>query len=197
MLKARSMHQSMTVMADNPKFEGYKWKGLLSHNDESAYGQWARKFLDRINWDALCEYASRLYNDENCTISPQYTMGGRHVVRRICFERGTKWIARVRITTTLNGNEGSRLLQREVDCIQLVRERTSVPVPTIFGYNASAKNKIGAPFMLMECFSGNVGVDLSGVAIPAQCKAYFHQEMARFQVNCSGTSGRRTALMIH
>lgn len=129
--------------------------------------------------------------------APQYTMGGRHMVRRICFERGTKWIARVRITTTLNENEGSHLLQREVDCIQLVRERTSVPVPTIFGYNASAKNKIGAPFMLMECFSGNVGVDLSGVAIPAQCKAFFHQEMARFQVNCSGTSGGRTALMIH
>ena len=76
MLKARSMHQSMTVMADNPKFEGYKWKGLLSHNDESAYGQWARKFLDRINWDALCEYASRLYNDENCKISPAVHDGG-------------------------------------------------------------------------------------------------------------------------
>lgn len=70
--------------------------------------------------------------------------------------------------------------------MQLVKERTSVPVPTVFGYVASAKNEVGAPFMLMECLSGNVGVDLSGVEIPTQHRASFHKEMARFQVRRSG-----------
>ena len=118
------------------------------------------------------------------------------MVRRIDFQRGTIWIARVRITSPSNEDEASCLLQREVDCIQLVKERIRVPVPTIFGYIASARNKIGAPFMLMECLPGNVGLDLSGVVIPAQYKAFFHKEMARFQVSCSGMLGGRPALMI-
>ncbi|CAD6565669.1 MAG: hypothetical protein ASARMPREDX12_006713 [Alectoria sarmentosa] len=172
-------------MTDKRDFEGYKWNGKSSHIEDSPYGQCIQRLLDRINWDALCQYASRLHDDEDCTISPQFTMGGRHMVRRVIFQSGTRWIARVRITTTMNEDEGSRLLQREVDCIQLVQERTSVPVPTIFGYIASARNVIGAPFMLMECLSGNVGVDLSGVEIPAQHKASFHREMARFQTEIS------------
>lgn len=71
--------------------------------------------------------------------------------------------------------------------MQLVKERTSVPVPAVFGYITSAKNEIGAPFMLMECLSGNVGVDLNGVEIPTQYKASLHREMARLQVDHTGT----------
>lgn len=168
-------------MTAEQAFEGYRWKGLSSCI-EGPRGQWLQKILDRINWNALCQYASKLHSDENCTISPHFTMGGRHMVRRIDFQGGTRWIARIRITTPENQDQESGLLQGEVDCIQLVKQRTSVPVPTIFGYIASAKNDIGAPFMLMECLPGNVGVDLSGVEIPAQYKASFHRKMARFQV---------------
>ena len=187
----------MTIMTNKPVFEGYKWDGLSSYNEDSPYGQWVHKTMDHINWDALCRYASKLQGEESCRVSPQFTMGGRHLVRRIDFQGGTRWIARVRITTPMNEDEGGLLLQREVDCIQLVKERTSVPVPTVFGYVASAKNEIGAPFMLMECLSGNVGVDLSGVEIPTQHKASFHREMARFQVRRLGIlSGRRALTMI-
>ena len=169
-------------MSNKRVFEGYKWDGLSSYNEDSPYGQRVQKFKDRINWNAMCQYASKLHSEESCTINPQSTMGGRHLVRRIHFKGGTRWIARVRITTPMNEDEGGHLLQREVDCMQLVKERTSVPVPTVFGYVASAKNEVGAPFMLMECLSGNVGVDLSGVEIPIQYKASFLKEMARFQV---------------
>lgn len=118
------------------------------------------------------------------------------MVRLINFQGGAQWIARVRMSTPMDEDEGGRLLQREVDCIHLVKERTSVPVPTVFGYIASAKNNIGAPFMLMECLSGNVGVDLSGVEIPAQYKASFHGEMARFQVRKLSILAARTALTV-
>ena len=183
-------------MTDKLVFENYRWNGLSSHIEDSPYGQWVQGFLDRINWEALCQYASKLHDDEDCTISPQFTMGGRHMVRRVQFQDGTRWIARVRISTPVNEDEASRLLQREIDCIQLVKERTSVPVPTVFGYVASAKNDVGAPFMLMECLSGNVGVDLSGVEIPARYKASFHEEMARLQVRRFGILAACTALTV-
>ncbi len=119
------------------------------------------------------------------------------MLRRVNFQGGTRWIARVRITTPMNEDEGVHLLQREVGCIQVVREGINVPLPTIFGYIASVKSDIGAPFMLMECFSGDIGVDLSGVEILAQYKASFHREMARFQVSEFGILAAHTALTVN
>lgn len=78
----------------------------------------------------------------------------------------------------------SLLAQREVDCMLLVQERTSVPVPKVFGYASSVNNEIGAPFMLMECLPGNVAIEMEGSStdIPAQHKAAFYAAMAKFQV---------------
>ena len=63
-----------------------------------------------------------------------------------------------------------------------MRERTDIPVPAVYGYVASAKNAIGAIFMLMECLSGNVGMDLNHDFIPSQYQEIIYAEMARFQV---------------
>ena len=183
-------------MTGKPEYENYMWEGLPADIEDGPYRQRIQGFLDRINWVALCHYASKLHNDEDCTINPRFTMGGRHIVRQIDFRRGTRWIARLRMTTHTNEDEGSRLLQREVDCMSLVKERTSVPIPTVYGYVASAKSEIGAPFMLMECLSGNTGVDLSGVEIPSQYKSAFHGEMAKLQVEMFENFATRPALTV-
>lgn len=167
-------------MASNQNFKGYEWDDNL---DDSDHGRWTQSFLDYIDWKALCRYASELHGGEECAIEPRFTMGGRHMVRIINFEGGSRWIARLRTTTGMDHDEQSGLVQREVDCIHLVRERTSVPVPMVFGYNASAKNAIGAPFILMECLFGNVCMDLNHDFIPSQHKDKFYAEMARFQVS--------------
>ena len=100
------------------------------------------------------------------------------------------------MTTPANEDEGSALLRREVDCISLVKERTSVPIPTVYGYIASAKNDIGAPFMLMGCLSGNTVVDSIGVEIPAQYKSAFQGEMAKLQVAMFDILAARPALTL-
>ena len=109
------------------------------------------------------------------------------MVRILNFENGSRWVARLRMTATdtdAEKQEASLLLQREVDCIQLVRERTNVPVPATFGYIADAdnNNEIGAPLMLMVCLPGNVAMDLQFSSVPAQHKSSFYADMARFQV---------------
>ena len=70
----------------------------------------------------------------------------------------------------------------EVDCLQLVKEQTTVPVPTIFGYIARARNEVGASFMLMECLQGNVATELKFDSIPAEHKEFFYIKMAEIQV---------------
>ena len=173
-------------MTNKPKFQSFKWRGLSTYLAETPHGQRVQYLMNSINWEALCQYASKIHNNESCIINPQVGLGGRHIVRRIEFHGGTQWVARIRIAAPENEDEGGCLLQREVDCLQLIKEQTSVPAPTVFGFVSNAKNNVGAPFMLMECLPGNTGLDLSGVAIPAPFKVPFDREMARFQVSHFG-----------
>ena len=107
------------------------------------------------------------------------------MIRILRFRDDSRWVARLRMTA-IEADDGDSvaelLLRREVDCIQLVRERTTVPVPKIFGYMSSSRNEIGAPFMLMECLSGNVAMDLKFDSIPTRYKSSFYSDMARYQV---------------
>ena len=92
------------------------------------------------------------------------------------------------MTTSMSEDEQNGLLQREVDCLQLVKERITVPVPMVFGHMASTQNEIGAPFMLIECLPGNTGGDLNhdnARGVPSKYKSSFYKEMARLQVGSS------------
>lgn len=115
----------------------------------------------------------------------QTTMGGRNLVRIILFKSGTRWIVRFRMPSSHidEFDTANRVLQSEVDCMQLVREQTSVPVPTVFGYNADSENEIGGSFILMECLPGNTAVNLQhSVPMSPEQRTSLNGEMARFQV---------------
>lgn len=178
-----------SVMPDVLRFQGYKWEALSDAYDEhNAYRHRVQSFFDNINWNALCRFASRLNDGMDCAVDPQWTIGGRHLVRIINFQDGSRWIARLRMTTRMREDQQSWLVQREVDCLQLVKERTTVPVPRVFGYVASTKNEIGAPFMLIECLRGNTGADLNGRdahGVPSKHKSSSYEEMGRLQVGPS------------
>lgn len=168
-------------MTDDSSFGGYKWEGILScYRFEKT-----KAFHDSINWEALCQYASKLNNNEPCTMDSQTTMGGRNLVRIILFKSGTRWIVRFRMPSSHidEFDTANRVLQSEVDCMQLVREQTSVPVPTVFGYNADSENEIGGSFILMECLPGNTAVNLQhSVPMSPEQRTSLNGEMARFQV---------------
>ena len=176
-------------MTDNQRFEGYQWQALSDIYPDENHG-WRRmvqSFFDNINWNALCRFASKLNDGKECVVDPQWTIGGRHLVRMIDFHDGTRWIARLRMTTSMNQEKQSAIVQREVDCLKLVKERTTVPVPMVFGYLASTRSEIGASFILMECLPGNCGLDLNrdiDEPVPSKYRASFYAEMARLQV-CS------------
>ncbi|MCJ1461234.1 hypothetical protein MMC28_011616 [Mycoblastus sanguinarius] len=180
-------------MSDKIDFTGYRWHGIAKCPEDPRGSSWQQQkqaFFDSLNWDALCQYASRLpiFNGKACTIDSQITTGGRNMVRLIHVEGGSPCVARVRMSPTETNDEAeaeSQLLQREVNCIKLVKERISVPVPAVLGYIANAKNDIGAPFMLMECLPGNVAMDLNFAFVPTQYKSSCYSEMARFQTEIS------------
>ena len=169
---------SAAVMKEKPNFGGYKWDGILSFYRPKQ----THAFHDSIDWGALCQYASKLNNHEPCSMDPQITMGGCNLIRIINFANDTRWIARLRMLSgDAKANEASaRVLQEEVAFMQLVKERTSIPVPTVFGYIADPQNKIGAPVMLIECLLGNTASRLEREAsMSSQQRTAFYAELAK------------------
>lgn len=174
-------------MANQSSFTGYKWRGLLKFPEGTYYHQQGKTFFNSVDWDAVCRYASELHDGEICTLNPQITMGCNHMIRILDFADGSRWIARLRMLSTKTGVEADaecRYFQREVDCIQLVKERIRIPVPALFGYIASANNHIGAPIMFQECLPGNCAMDLNVLKeIPTQHKSTFFAAMSELQVS--------------
>lgn len=86
-------------------------------------------------------------------------------------------------------------MEREIDCLQLVKDLTTVPVPRVLGYMTRDYTMIGAPVMLMNCLPGNVGVNLNFDFVPSQYKISFFEEMARIQVGNPPANLMRSDMM--
>ena len=68
-------------MTDKTTFGGYKLDAMsVSYRSEETHA-----FHGSINWEALCQYASKLNKGEPCTMDSQTTRGGRNLVRILKF----------------------------------------------------------------------------------------------------------------
>jgi len=84
-------------MTSQFSFAGYKWSGLTTFPEGTSWRHRAQSFVDNINWEALCQYASELHDGADCTVDPQMAMGCNNLVRILVFEDGSRWIARLRL----------------------------------------------------------------------------------------------------
>ncbi|KAF2753263.1 hypothetical protein EJ05DRAFT_458272 [Pseudovirgaria hyperparasitica] len=146
-----------------------------------------------IDWKALEEYAisfkrkrSNYDGEITCNVSAEYNMGGLHVVRRLDFQDGTTWVARLQLQKATP--ESLERLLNEVHTIQVIRERSRIPVPELFTYEASDDNAVGVAFMIMEFVPADTAMDSFGGwpvhrgKIPAPFRRKFYTGMAKIQV---------------
>lgn len=168
-------------------FPGQNWKGTDFYPDGSPSRGLLDNCMKATNWEALCLYASTLNNSIECRILPNITNGQFHLVRLLEFENQSRWIARIQLRKSTE--RLAKKLQREVDAMAIVRERTNIPVPQVFGYEINDSNSVGAAFILMEFLPGNVAMDADGGykthngEIPPQHKSNFYNKMAQVQVS--------------
>ncbi len=70
----------------------------------------------------------------------------------------------------------------------VVREKSKIPVPEIYSYEANCDNSVAVPFILMEFIPGDTATDSFGGykvhngETPLQFKRKFHAAMADIQV---------------
>lgn len=118
-------------------------------------------FLDGISREGLCLIASRHNDNIPCTSDPNTcvaTFGTFNLVIPIVFENGDKWIARIPRPGRMFSNPNPTLLDRIMHSLvittNMVRERTCIPVPAIYGWSSLDENEAGCPYMFMEFVEG-------------------------------------------
>ncbi|KAI3565763.1 hypothetical protein IWW34DRAFT_899301 [Fusarium oxysporum f. sp. albedinis] len=171
------------------KFSNYKWQ-YFSSLTEGPIRSRAKLFLESINWPGLEKFATTKRNGIKCRILPDIGLGYNHMVRIIEFEDGDRWVARLKLPSLPKPDisEHEQALDArmtyEFNTMSFLREKTSIPIPRIHAFEARPHCSVGAPFMLMDCLEGNVGMDI-GMEIPPESKQTFLKALARIHVQLS------------
>jgi hypothetical protein len=118
-------------------------------------------FLGGISRQGLCTIASRFNNGVYCSSDPMVcipTFGTFNVVIPLHFQNGDKWIARIPRPGRMFSQPNPDLLERIMNSLavttSLVRERTCIPAPEIYGWSSRDDNEAGCPYMFMEFVEG-------------------------------------------
>lgn len=92
----------------------------------------------------------------SCRLLSRITCGSYNAVFTLLFADGSFWVLKV----PANGHEqcwdthAAEALTSEAFTMRLIKRETTIPVPEVFAFDASLKNELGCPFILMEHIHG-------------------------------------------
>lgn len=121
----------------------------------------------------------------DCTLLPDIGFGGNNMIRIVEFADGVQWVARLRIPCSSepksypSGHKDA--IVGELTTMTLMQRKTRIPIPKVYVVDADSNCRVGAPFMLMVCLKGNVGMDL-GMRVPVEHKQAFFAKLADIHV---------------
>jgi Phosphotransferase enzyme family len=167
-------------------YSGFQWNYFSSLSD-GPIRERANSFLLSVDWQALLNYAANVRNGVECTLLSHIGLGHNHMVRIIRFMDEVQWVARLRLPSLKDGEKFSDIaksIECEASTIAFVRQRTRVPVPEVYAFESDSNCSAKAPFMLMECLNGNVGMDL-GMEVPPEHQQAFFKGLAEIHVSKS------------
>ena len=82
-------------MAETLPVGSAAWRGGDEYEDE--YSERIDQFIDSISKEALVDFASSLRDNRPCMLSEEFSVGNFNLVRKIQFNDGVEWIARLRM----------------------------------------------------------------------------------------------------
>ncbi|KDQ53299.1 hypothetical protein JAAARDRAFT_61348 [Jaapia argillacea MUCL 33604] len=96
--------------------------------------------------------SSKSLGTPTCSVDvTKFACGYNNVVFELVFSDSVRWIARVALP---DDNLDTTSMLSEMAAMRIVRERISVPVPRIYGYDVDQKNEFGFQYMLMDAIRG-------------------------------------------
>lgn len=112
-------------MTDSTPLESTAWIGAKGFSDE--YLQRIQQCNESINSDALLSYASSLRNIRPCALSRGLSVGRFNLVRKIKFDDGVQWVARLQLPPLPDDEDPPppaklrREMESELDTMEFVR----------------------------------------------------------------------------
>jgi len=151
-----------------------------------------------VSWSSLLGFAAERRKGISGSLLPDVGLGYNHMVRIIEFIDGVRWVARLRMPSLGSSDVQDDKVAHaksssEFTTISLLLKDTNIPIPMIHAYEARSDCEVKAPFMLMDCLEGNVGMDL-GMEIPPDRKGSFLNALAKVHVSWPAPSRTDTQL---
>jgi aminoglycoside phosphotransferase (APT) family kinase protein len=88
----------------------------------------------------------------SCSIDPIPVCGGSNVVFTLAFADGVKWVCRIPSAEWSTSLE--ERLRLNAMAMQLISTRTRIPVPTLYLFDSTCRNRLGRPYMLLSFVEG-------------------------------------------
>lgn len=93
----RALNNCRATRMDSLPVGSAAWIGGEAYFDSEEYSDRINQFIDKIDEGALVTFASGLRENRSCNISREFSVGSFHLVRKIQFDDGVEWIARLRM----------------------------------------------------------------------------------------------------
>ncbi|KAK3377280.1 hypothetical protein B0T24DRAFT_620845 [Lasiosphaeria ovina] len=181
------------TMEDSLPLGSAAWTGGEEYGGE--YADRINQFTGQVSEKALLSYASSLRGNQPCTISSEFSVGNFNLVRKIRFDDGVEWIARLRMPP-IAGQETEMApdwarqkmhldMRSELATMEFIRQNTEIPIPRVYGYELNNQNSVGCPFSIIEYVHGNTAEEVvrsypgKHEGIPAQFEEKFWRQMAK------------------
>lgn len=147
-----------------------------------------------IDWEALQEFAvaekRRESQSENVGVtrglSAAFREGGLHIVRRVDFSDGDRWI--VRVQKMEPSIASCQRLLHEVCAVAAIQQRSSVPIPKIITYRTAENSPVRAGFIIQQYVHADTAMNVLGeqfsraAQMTAGWKEKYFAAMATIQV---------------
>ncbi|OJD17343.1 hypothetical protein AJ78_02581 [Emergomyces pasteurianus Ep9510] len=161
------------------------WSGFTGLSPASHAHQQIKHILSSANFEHLKKRAIELRHqhqmnipsDVDCSINvTQFAAGLNNLVLELAFSDNVYWIVRIPYHTIDDKIKTSLL--SEIATMNIIRQRTSIPIPRIFGFEMSMDEPFGYPYVLMEYVGGRRLDDVLARSVPQQYQAKVAKQLA-------------------
>lgn len=181
------------------------WTSFQNIDLDSDHAKKIQAVLQNANFSYLCSEAVKLRKKEEahvqntlaCSVdTAKFTSGAFNVVVALTFSDSIQWVARIMLPREEDDEDILIPLMSEISTMELIRTKTTIPVPHIFGYGVTT-NEFGYPYLLMEALSGNVLESQMGLSVPDEHKGKFSAQLARYIYELSTIRFNRIGRISH
>lgn len=122
---------------------------------------WEDDLREKHRSGELCTWVSSFRNDAPCYLGDSYPYHGSYNAGlKLVFEDRTTWLLRFPMPGPTHDSYTDEKVAMEVAAIRLIRENSTIPVPTIHAWGIAAENPLClGPFIIMDFIQDGVSLN--------------------------------------